>query len=434
MELSKHNIISKVHQSDEYFIVNLLSGNADLITASEANQLTGKTVPLFPEYLEKGYVVDPECETKVFRSKYLDFLDSRETDEIQLFYIPHLACNFDCTYCYQDGYATHENPPETEVAAAFFDYIQSNFKGRRKYITLFGGEPLLPGTKNQLFLDYFVNRCRTLKIDLALVTNGYHLAEYIPILAHTVIREIQVTLDGPEDIHNLRRPLKGGQGTFDRIVSGIDAALESKLAVNLRVVLDRENLNMLPRLAQFAIDKGWTSSPLFKTQLGRNYELHHCQSDQARLYSRIDLYKDLYELIAKFPSLLQFHKPSYSVSKFLFENGDLPDPLFDSCPGCKTEWAFDYSGKIYSCTATAGKAGEELGTFYPEVWLDRDNISEWQQRDVLSIPACKSCNVRLACGGGCASVAKNRENTLHAPDCRPVKELLEMGISLYSEL
>ena len=43
-------------------------------------------------------------------------------------------------------------------------------------------------------------------------------------------REIQVTLDGPEEIHNKRRPLKGGQGTFDRIVAGIDAALECETA------------------------------------------------------------------------------------------------------------------------------------------------------------------------------------------------------------
>jgi len=44
-----------------------------------------------------------------------------------------------------------------------------------------------------------------------------------------------------------------------------------------------------------------------------------------------------------------------------------------------------------------------------------------------------TCNLRLACGGGCASVAMNREKKLNAPDCRPVTELLQLGISLYSE-
>jgi hypothetical protein len=31
-------------------------------------------------------------------------------------------------------------------------------------------------------------------------------------------------------------------------------------------------------------------------------------------------------------------------------------------------------------------------------------------------------------------VAMNRDQKLHAPDCRPVKELMELGISLYQRL
>jgi uncharacterized protein len=297
---------------------------------------------------------------------------------------------------------------------------------------LFGGEPLLIDKQNTGFLEFFVESCRLMELDLAVVTNGYYLAAYVPHLSRTRIREIQVTLDGPESVHNNRRFLKDGKGTFRNIVQGIDAALEAGLPVNLRVVLDRNNLDSLPELAEFCIEKGWTASPLFKTQLGRNYELHYCQTQQSRLYSRIDMYKDLYELIMHNPRLLEFHKPAFSVSKFLFENGELPLPLFDACPGCKTEWAFDYTGKIYACTATVGKPGEELGTFYPTVELNREKTVLWQQRDTLSIKACALCNLRLACGGGCASVAFNRAGDLLAPDCRPVKELMELGISLYS--
>jgi uncharacterized protein len=319
-----------------------------------------------------------------------------------------------------------------DVAAAFFEYVVRNFTGRKKYITLFGGEPLLASQKNRDFLVYFLGRCNELHLDVAVVTNGYNLAAYVPLLSKASVREIQVTLDGPGPVHDIRRPLRNGKGTFEKIVMGIDAAIEADLPINLRVVLDKENIGYLPELAQYAIDKGWTQSSLFKTQLGRNYELHYCQSQQSRLYSRLDLYKDLYQLIQQHPHILQFHKPAYSVSKFLFENDELPDPLFDSCPGCKTEWAFDYTGKIYSCTATVGKPGEELGTFFPSVSLDNQKTSCWQQRDVLSIKACNECNLRLACGGGCASVAFNRDKDLNAPDCRPVKELLELGIALYS--
>ena len=434
MELSRHNIFSRIHRSSEYFLVNVLTGNADILSAEEAQRYSGKMVMDDPEYISKGYVVDPAQEEKIFRRKYLDFLDSRETDEIQLFYIPTYACNFSCSYCYQEGYPHTHGENQIAVAEAFFNYIQHTFPARRKYVTLFGGEPLLSGDQHREFLAYFTQQCRHLKLDLAVVTNGYNLSEFIPELMHATIREIQVTVDGPEHVHNLRRPLNGGQETFSQIVKGIDCALAAGLPVNLRVVLDRENITSLPELVNLAIDKGWTKSPLFKTQLGRNYELHYCQSQQSKLYSRIDLYRDLYDLVMQYPQMLEFHKPAYSLSKFLFEQGELPEPLFDSCPGCKTEWAFDFTGRIYACTATVGKPGEDLGTFFPHVTLKTDQIGRWQQRDVLSIDACKTCNLRLACGGGCASVAFNRQKNLHAPDCRPVKELMELGISLYSSV
>jgi uncharacterized protein len=432
MELSRHNILSRIHRSETYFLVNVLSGNADILTSAEAQSIMNGKVIDDPDYISKGYVVDPLQEEKLFRSKYLDYIDASDNDEIQLFYAPTYTCNLNCSYCYQEGYLNQVGNNSTATADAFFMYIQDNFAVRKKYVTLFGGEPLLMNQQNREFLEFFVEHCRKTGLDLAIVTNGYNLAEFVPLLSQARIREIQVTLDGPEPVHNARRPLKGGQGTFSSIERGIDTSLAAGLPVNLRVVLDRDNMTSLPELANFSIHKGWTASPLFKTQLGRNYELHYCQSQHARLYSRLDLYKDLYDLILKHPHLLEFHKPAFSVSKFLFENGELPSPLFDSCPGCKTEWAFDYTGRIYSCTATVGKPGEELGTFYPDVKLNKDQVDLWQQRDILSIKTCSTCNLRLACGGGCASVAYNREKNLHAPDCRPVKELMELGISLYS--
>jgi hypothetical protein len=37
----------------------------------------------------------------------------------------------------------------------------------------------------------------------------------------------------------------------------------------------------------------------------------------------------------------------------------------------------------------------------------------------------------LSCGGGCSSVAKNKTGNICSPDCRPIKELLELGFSAY---
>ncbi len=298
-------------------------------------------------------------------------------------------------------------------------------------MTLFGGEPLLPNATSRRLVERMVEETAKRGLDLAVVTNGYHLESFVPLLAQGRIREIQVTLDGSERVHDSRRYLKGGGETFARVVAGVDACLAAGLPVNLRTVIDRENIAGYAELAHFAIDRGWTQHPLFKTQIGRNYELHHCQVEARRLYTRLSLYEDLMQLIAKDRAVLEFHRPAFSISRFLFENGELPEPLFDACPACKTEWAFDYTGRIYPCTANVGKEGEAVGSFYPKRHLDPDRTWPWEDRDVVSMEKCRDCSVQLACGGGCGAVSKNQGGSVSAPDCRPVRELLSLGAAVY---
>lgn len=431
MQLSKHNIVGKIKDSSSYFIINPLSRQADILDSVTREDLFSGTWKNRTEFIEKGYIVDPEDELKRYRTAYLDFLDRREEEEIQIFYVPNYSCNFNCSYCYQEGYHPQSVQEGTRYAKEFFSYIDQEFAGRKKYVTVFGGEPLLPGNDQKEIIQTIIEEANSRKLGLAFVTNGYALAEYVPMLKNAIVREVQVTLDGTADIHNKRRALKGGGTTFEQIVEGINASLAEGIPINLRMVIDKDNIDSLPELAKFAIQKGWTKSPVFKTQLGRNYELHYCQSNNNRLYDRVSMYEAVYSKIKEEPAILEFHRPAFSITRFLFDEGELPEPLFDSCPGCKNEWAFDYTGSIYSCTATVGKDGEKLGTFYPERTLAQDIVEVWNERDVTSIPECRSCNLQLACGGGCASVAKNSNSTLLSPDCRPVDELMGLGLGLY---
>jgi uncharacterized protein len=438
MRFSKYNIFSRIRDSNNHFIVNLLTGNADILSQEDARKMialkesnVNSDEDFAKELLEKGYLIGENEEIKLYRKRYLDFIDLRDEDEIQFFFVLNYTCNFACPYCYQDDYYNQNGIISEELIDAFFRYIQIEFAGRKKYITVFGGEPLLASLKQKELITYLLTKSKEFDLDVCIVTNGYTLDEYIDIIRQYRIREIQVTLDGTAEVHNARRFLKSGAATFDKIVRGIDLCLENKISINLRMVIDKENIDNLPELARFAIKKGWTQNPFFKTQLGRNYELHHCQSDSEKLLDRIALYEKIYELTKQHKDIVEFYKPAYSITKFLAGNGVLPDPLFDSCPACKTEWAFDYTGHIYPCTATVGKTGESLGTFFPSVTREIKKIVDWQLRDVTSINDCKECNLQLACGGGCGAVAKNIAGNVCSKDCRPVKELLELGFATY---
>ena len=75
MKLSKHNIISAIADSEDYFIVNLLSQEADILTPDNYKSILSGKYTNTVELVQKGYLVDPVEEEKLFRKKYLEFLD-----------------------------------------------------------------------------------------------------------------------------------------------------------------------------------------------------------------------------------------------------------------------------------------------------------------------------------------------------------------------
>jgi uncharacterized protein len=54
---------------------------------------------------------------------------------------------------------------------------------------------------------------------------------------------IQITLDGPQDVHDKRRPLKSGQGTFEKILTNIEENIDIMPNVSLRINVDKENVS-----------------------------------------------------------------------------------------------------------------------------------------------------------------------------------------------
>ena len=189
MVYSKHNIFSKIKDSENSFIVNLLSGNADIVFPPEAQMIidfkSGKIIPdQFAKNLyEKGYLVDKIEEDKLFKKKYLDFIDDRDEDEVQLFFVTNYSCNFACTYCYQDEYSNLGNKLSFSVIDSFFKYIKQEFAGRKKYITIFGGEPLLNSAEQKELIAYMLKQANIENLEVCFVTNGYFLNEYIDILS-----------------------------------------------------------------------------------------------------------------------------------------------------------------------------------------------------------------------------------------------------------
>ena len=87
-------------------------------------------------------------------------------------------------------------------------------------IQLFGGEPLLYKGFDELI--WYIKKRR---LRCHIVTNGTLLNEKAPILVENQVDEIWVSMDGPKDIHD---EIRGIKGTYDRVIEGIETLIQVK--------------------------------------------------------------------------------------------------------------------------------------------------------------------------------------------------------------
>jgi uncharacterized protein len=141
-----------------------------------------------------------------------------------------MQCNLACEYCYQGDRGPSASPAlhmTLETAGRVVSWIERELAcvgPRRLVLTFFGGEPLL----NLPVMYAIAGRCLSLTrargIDqrLAVITNGLLLTrDVVERLLPLGLHGVKVTLDGDRDTHDRKRPQRGGQGTFDRIIANM---------------------------------------------------------------------------------------------------------------------------------------------------------------------------------------------------------------------
>ncbi|WP_416197617.1 MAG: hypothetical protein ACFWUA_08455 [Sporanaerobacter sp.] len=124
-----------------------------------------------------------------------------------------MNCNFDCIYCYEKNERQNVTMPK-DVQDKIVEFVKQQTKYVESInIGWYGGEPLLAFDVVKDISERVMNICKEKDIMYSsfIVTNGYKLTKDISAdLERLHINSAQITLDGTEDTHNKRCPLKGG--------------------------------------------------------------------------------------------------------------------------------------------------------------------------------------------------------------------------------
>jgi len=251
MKLSRYNFLyENIPGTDKAVIYNSRTGALAALESDNYvsfKDFSNKGLPIKDSEFEKqlrhcGYIVEDDFDE--IKQIKLNLLTNRyNTSNMRITIAPTMDCNFRCTYCYEKGY-NHAQVISDEIIDKIVEIVRSRARSLASlHVLWFGGEPLLAMSQLEGASKKLMDVCKEFNVDYSssIITNGYLLtADIVERLKGCKVESAQVTIDGTKDIHDKRRPLSDGTGTFDEIINNLSSG-SSNLSVMLRINVDREN-------------------------------------------------------------------------------------------------------------------------------------------------------------------------------------------------
>lgn len=350
-----------------------------------------------------------------------DVLKNRyNSSDMALTILPTRGCNFGCIYCYEQDRPNVLMNEQTEKAIVKFVCSNSNLK--RLSVVWYGGEPLLNFDSMVRLTKMF--KQLNIEYSAKIVSNGYLLTkEKADLMKDLAIRNIQITFDGSEEIHNQRRFLLGGQPTYRKIMDNLKylLSINKEITIDIRTNIDRRNKDDYNKFYQDfkseINDKRVTMYPGFVSDLLSS----ECVSPEFNISE--GGYKAQFILDI-------FNKYGIEIKSFL------PKYRRHSCVASKYfAFVIGPEGELYKCWRMVGNQKEAIGNVN-DGSFDMVKFSKYLiGADYTLDSKCLQCEFITLCGGGCPLVRmRNKYEKISLNHCCPEKTHMEQLMELRYEM
>lgn len=443
---SSYNYSYKIN-SRYNLINNTLTGALDIIENDIWSLVEGKksnsiNAEPISNLIERGYLYyDLKKEDEILVTLYDNYIKKASTRPLRFVFCPSYQCNLRCTYCFQTELPS--NPYKYMNGKILHDSIKAaeeiskEKSGKVDSVELFGGEPLL--LKNKPLLKKILKFAKEKDAPITIITNGVMARDFIGILlpVKEKIDMLQITIDGPPEIHDRRRKYPSGKGSFDEISKSIDLLLKNNINTNVRVNIDNTNIEHIFDLYEYISKKNWLKHPNFSIRLALVIDHSTLDYDniiipEEKLLERLIKVYDKYPVLEDLFGFYIF-KPLRHILDIV-KGAPNVSPKFINCESNLLELnIFCPDGYIYACGESIGNPGQAIGKFSPELEFYPDKEKLWTERTILNIEKCRTCKFAPLCGGGCAysSILIYKDNS--KPICERYQEVLDTFLRLRGE-
>ncbi len=394
-------------------------GNKRVLYNSRTNALAlidEEKYAMYKDFKESGQsILDEKLLSDLERGGYIlrDDIDEFElirfnllqgrynTSSLGLTIAPTSDCNFRCIYCYEKD-SIRSVTMSDNVQDKIVEFVEARANSiMHLNVTWYGGEPLLAMGIIESLTTRFLEICDKNKIEYGagVVTNGYFLIpEYVEKFKSFKISTIQVTLDGTPEEHDKRRPLAGGQPTFNRIISNLQTVKDIlPCPVNIRINTDKHNVDQVDRVLEIL-------------------EQHDLKNITRPYLGMVETPNDCYA------ESTCFHPQEFSIINFNYtikhrDNiaNSYPHLVANACGAdANNSLVINADGKLYKCWNDIGVENMSVGDLLNLSADSQTNETAVMLKYLMYDPTqdkeCSKCNYLPLCMGGCPNRRLFRSN------------------------
>lgn len=398
---------------------------------------------LFSQYGEDVYGVCDDIDELIARGEL--FAPAQQITPDQLYpdqpriksmclHISH-DCNLRCEYCFAgtgDFGTGRRIHLDFETGKKAIDYlIEASGPRKNLDIDFFGGEPLLNWSVVTQLVDYCEQRGRETgkKLRLTMTTNGVLLDEEKSAYINEHFKNVVLSLDGRQEVHDRMRPDAGGKGSYARVAERFKQFIElrGKGEYYLRGTFTGHNLDFTKDVLHLAsIGKQLSMEPVVAPE-GSGYEIK--PEDLPRIEAE-------YEKLALEIRAAKARGESFNFFHFMLDltHGPCAYKRIKGC-GVGIEYcAVTPDGDIYPCHQFVGQEAYKMGNVHdPVITLDEKVQAPFYSLLVPDKAECQVCWAKYFCSGGCAANSLHVNGHVNGVDpisCQLQKKRLECALWL----
>jgi uncharacterized protein len=347
------------------------------------------------------WVPDPEAETAALAARIAG--NVRTARSFRATVVLTLDCNLDCPYCFEgpfrDGSAM-DDATARQLTTFFGRELQ---QGRDLEISFYGGEPLMALPRLRQIARSLGEAAREhgRAFSFSLVTNGTLLTRpLVESLLPLGLRSVQVTLDGPRELHDQQRPFVGGSGSFDAIVANVKS-VRDLVTINPGGNFRRDNYHDFPQLLDQLLAQGITPDMVGPVQFAPVMPASGADTGHGCCPGGSEPW--LTEAII------------YLRQETVARGFRVPDPAMGICMvELDNALVVNYNGSLYKCPAFMGWPQLSVGTL-------ADGVTDYRAShnlDLWHTDECLPCPYLPLCFGGCRLVPLLNRGVMDRVDCR----------------